>query len=383
MQTFQLFMKLVKRNIPSVIIYFIIFMVIAVMSGENGGEGTIKIYQDEAIPFTVLNRDGSRLGEEIKNSLSKNNIYVEEEDNLEVLQNDMYYRKIYYVLIIPEGFEQSVREGREMPLANYKVEGSAMGYYMDLSVDAYLSSLKAYIAAGVPFDSALEKAKAVMEVEADITIQQEQSQVKKGGWFYYSQYLPYIFLAMLINSLGSILVAFNQEKVRQRTACSSLSLFKKNMQIALGTGVFGIATWLIFELMAIILYHDSASLVQHLAVGLNSFCFIILTVSISVMCGLLAKKAAVLSAVSVILSLGFSFLGGVFVPLSILGSNILKISKFTPTYWYVTVNDAIVKMDSFSSAAFQPVWTGMGMQLLFAAAFFSAAMAASKYKNVK
>lgn len=382
MQTYHLFLKLVKRNLPSVMVYFIVFIVIAILAGSNVQENTEKIYQDEAIPFTVLNRDGSSLGEAMKEYLSRKNNYVEEEDNLEILQNAMFYREIYYVLIIPEGFEQSLLNGQEISLLNYKVHDSAMGYYMDLAVESWLSVLRAYLKSGMELKEAIEQTGLALETEAGVTVRQKSEESRETAYYYF-QYLPYIFLSMLTNALGSILLAFNNERVRLRTACSSLSFFKRNLQIAFGTGVFGAAVWLVFEIMAVVMYRKESSVFTYTAAGINSFCFVLLTVGLSVMCGFLAKKPSVLSAIAIVVSLGSCFLGGVFVPLEILGDGILKIAKLMPTYWYVTVNDAIVKAEGFSSEAFRTAWLGMGMQLLFAGVFFSIAMAASKRRNMK
>ena len=170
MQTYWLFMKLVKRNLPSALIYFGVFIMIAVITGANGKENAEKIYQNTEIPFTVLNRDESRLGEEIREYLSRKNEYIEIEDDMPTLQNDMFYREIYYILVIPEGFEQSMQSGENMSLINYKVHDSAMGYYMDMMVDAYMRSLRAYLAAGMDLEEAMAQTALTLDMEADVAV---------------------------------------------------------------------------------------------------------------------------------------------------------------------------------------------------------------------
>ena len=55
-----------------------------------------------------------------------------------------------------------------------------------------------------------------------------------------------------------------------------------------------------------------------------------------------------MSIVSNTFGLGFAFLGGVFVPLDIFSDTLLIVSRFTPTYWYVTANNAIGELGKFS-----------------------------------
>ena len=155
MQTFKLFMLLLRRNLPSLLVYIWIFVLIAVITTNSAKESGEQLYQDSDIPFTVLNRDDSRLGEALREYLSARNTYVEEPDDLTVLQNEMFYREIYYVLIIPEGYEAAVLAGEDIELENYKVQDSAMGYYLDMQVEGYLSALRAYLAAGAEPEEAM------------------------------------------------------------------------------------------------------------------------------------------------------------------------------------------------------------------------------------
>ncbi len=383
MQTFRLFMLLVKRNLLSVVIYLVIFVIIAILGAATVQDTQMQLYQDEAIGFTVQNRDNSRLGEEIKAYLSEKNDYIEVSDDLSELRDAMFYREIYYALIVPEGYEEAVCSGKSMALENYKVQDSAMGYYLDMAVDGYLSVLRAYLAAGFEPEEAMEKTRESLKTSAEVTVYNAPFSEKAASsqTNAYFRYLSYIMLAVIPTTLGSILLIFHKDKVYQRMLCSSLSFRARNTQLALGTVVFGIAIWFVFEVIALIMYHGAVSAYVFLAYGMNMFCFVVLCVALSVMLAFLTKTTQIISSLSVIISLGMSFLGGVFVPMEIMGGSILKIVKFMPTYWYVTVNDVILDT---ADSVFQKnavLWRGMGVQILFAAVFFSIAMVASKRRK--
>ena len=378
MQTLKLFMLLLRRNLSSLLIYAVIFVVIAMIVTGTAKENGEQFYQDSDICFTVLNRDGSRLGEAIKEYLAVKNTFVEEPDDLTTLQNEMFYREIYYVLIIPEGFEAAVLAGEDMALENYKVKDSAMGYYLDMQVEGYLSALRAYLAAGMEPEEAMSRAAKGAEAAAEVAVYSGTSAENRPPLYYYYRSLAYIFLAMLTSALGNILIAFNRDKVRMRTLCSSLSFSSRNMQLALGVVIVGAGVWLLFGLIAFLMYRGESTAFAFLASGLNSLCFVTLSVALSVMLGFLAKRAEVLAPLAILASLGPSFLGGVFVPLEEIGGSILKVAKFMPTYWYIIANNAIVGASDFSSEGMAEFWSGMGVQLLFAVMFFCIAMAASR-----
>jgi len=106
---------------------------------------------------------------------------------------------------------------------------------------------------------------------------------------------------------------------------------------------------------------------------LNALCYLILSAAIVTLISNFQLKAQAISMVSNVLSLAFSFLGGVFVPMEIFGDTMLKIAKFIPTYWYVTAADAIMEGEISNQ-----IFVGMGIQLLFALAFFAVALVISK-----
>ncbi|MDE7297897.1 MAG: ABC transporter permease, partial [Lachnospiraceae bacterium] len=342
MQTLKLFMLLLRRNLVSLLIYAVIFVVIAMLVTGTAKENGEQFYQDSDICFTVLNRDGSRLGEAIKEYLAVKNTFVEEPDELTTLQNEMFYREIYYALIIPEGFEAAVLAGEDMALENYKVKDSAMGYYLDMQVDGYLSALRAYLAAGLEPEEAISRAGKGAGTASEVAVYSGTSAGSRPQLYYYYRSLAYIFLAMLTSALGNILIAFNRDKVRMRTLCSSLSFSSRNMQLALGVVIVGAGVWLLFGLIAFLMYREESTAFTFLASGMNSLCFVTLSVALSVMLGFLAKRAEVLAPLAIVASLGPSFLGGVFVPLEEIGGSILKVAKFMPTYWYIIANNAIV-----------------------------------------
>lgn len=93
------------------------------------------------------------------------------------------------------------------------------------------------------------------------------------------------------------------------------------------------------------------------------------------------SKTATMGAFANVVSLGFSFLGGVFVPLELLGDTMKNIARFTPSYWYIQANNAIIGVEKFSDIDMGEFAKDCGVQLLFALAFFCVGLAVLRHKR--
>ena len=358
MQTYKAFLKIAKKNCPSAMLYFVIFMVICIMATSQNQESQNEIYKDEEINFTVFNRDGSELGEAVKEYLSEKNQYVEVEDEEDAIRLSLYYRSVYYILIIPEGFEDAIAGGGDMEYENYKVADSAQGYYVNMEVESYMQTLKSYIAAGCDMDTAIEKTSATLrediEVELLSDIQAKEvdgnpisanSSANKPSIYYFYQYVPYIFLAMVITALGPIIITFGKKDVKMRINVSAQTFKSYSLQMFLGVVTFGVIILALINVLAVILYGSSMSLASLVYYLILTLCFLMVCLGITYFGGFLFSNGATMGSFANVVSLGFSFLGGIFVPLELLGDTMKNIARFTPTYWYIQANNDIIGIE--------------------------------------
>lgn len=383
MQTFKCFMSILKKNKGSILLYVGIFSVLIVILGNSTKETKTQMYKDEEIEFTVIDRDKSSLSSAITEYLSEKNKFVKEDDDKAKLQQEMYYRNIYYALIIPEGFEAAVKEGREdVKLSNYKVQDSSMGYYMDLKVNGYMKTLNSYLAGGLSLDEAIEKTGDTMKNTTDIKMKQDENKVTYSGDYYYYRVLPYVLMALIISAIGPVYIAFGKKGIRQRIASSSLTLKSQNLQFILGASVVSVVILLLFNIIPLVLYGSDMTPVKLLLYFGNTLCFILIAVGMTMMFGNIAPSDAVLASMINVVALGTSFLGGVFVPLEVFGKNMRIVAKFMPTYWYIYAVDAIVEVKELTFDATKNMLEGMGIQLLYAVAFMCIASVVVRRRRV-
>ena len=114
---------------------------------------------------------------------------------------------------------------------------------------------------------------------------------------------------------------------------------------------------------------------------LNGFTIMLGALAAAFFVGSMARTDAAVNGMANVLSLGFCFLGGIFVPLEMLTGVVRRIGQFFPTYWYaqnisiLSFNETLT--ESLKTALFQ----GMGIQILFALACVAVALAIGRAKR--
>lgn len=202
--------------------------------------------------------------------------------------------------------------------------------------------------------------------------QQKSDQTSQPAHYYFFQYLPYIFICMIINGLGPVLVIFRKKELKDRMNCSCLSLTSKNVQLIAGSLLFSLFIWLLFMILGVITYSDILFTKEWNLLMLNSIVFMMLTICLTYLICHFAKNYNILNLVSNVIGLGSSFLCGVFVPLNMLSDKVVSIGKFLPAYWYIKAME-YVKTDNMTKYL-----NCLFVQLFFIAAFFCCALVISK-----
>ena len=149
----------------------------------------------------------------------------------------------------------------------------------------------------------------------------------------------------------------------------------------LGVITCGIVLLAVFNIAAVIMYGGDISLAGIVSYVIITLCLLTVSIGLTYLGGNLFDSSATMGAFSNVVSLGFSFLGGIFVPLEFLGETMRNVAKFTPTYWYVRANDAVTSIKTFADIDMGELGLACGVQLLFAAVFFCVGLAVSKYKR--
>lgn len=382
MQVFNAFFRIVKKNIPALCIYVVIFLGLSLMFSGNGQATDEAMFKEASLNVAVINRDQSELGNAVKDYVGDVHKLIEIEDNKESIQDEIFFRMVEYVLIIPEGFQEDFLSGKDAHIENVKIPGSATGYFVDSQVEKYLKILDVYLASGYTMEEGITHVREDLNQQAQVSFGVDGDKDVRPAISYYFRFLPYIFTAMLIAGLGPILLVFNKKEIRQRNMCSALPLRSQNNQIVLGVSVFSFGCWLFFMVWSMIYYRNEFFTPNVAIAMLNSLVSLLVAISIAFITGAIAKSSVALSIASNAVSLGMSFLGGIFVPQEIMGENILVAARFIPTYWYTKVNDALYSLTIFDWEHMKDIYIALGIQLGFALAIFAIGLLVRKNRQL-
>lgn len=381
MTVFKGFLLITKRNIHMMFLYIAIFLTIAISVQKMTG-GNQSGFAQESLNIAVIDRDGGKLARGLADYLAQYHTLVDLPDDPSVIQDRMFYREVYYIVTIPEDFEDRCLYGEEL-LPVTKIPGSNSGFYVDQQINTFLNDVRVMAASGFSL------ADAVAEVIDNSKDTAQVTMLDKNGFggeqplhAVMFQFIPYILISILCYSLGSIMIAFHNPDVKRRMMCSAIPVRRQNHQLVLGYVLVGIIVWLICTLMPFLLYREDFVNDPNMPYYLvNSFLMTLVALSLAFLVSTLISRNELISAVVNVISLGMSFLCGVFVDLDILGKGVRTFAQFLPVYWYELANKLLADNQSLSLAQTVSLLTDYGMQLLFAAAILGVALVISRNRR--
>ena len=377
MTVFKGYMKILKKNAGLVVMYLVIFFSVALALQAAAGKEGSDSYQSKSIEIGMVDEDGQALAKGLREYLGKIHHITMLGNDREVLQENLFYRNVEYIVQIPKDFTQScILDGESLKVT--KVPGSYSSYYVDQQINSYLSMARAYLAAGFSQEEAVKAIESETHSQVK-TLAGNFGNVEAPGYLYYFRYLPYLFLGVFCYVMGYILMAFRQGDIQRRMEASAVSMKRQILEGLLAMGVMGITLWGIGIAGAGIMYGkkfcQSGNLGYYLA---NSLLMMAVALSLSYLVGMFMKNSNMLSGVANVISLGMCFLCGVFVPMSVMDQKVLKVSRFLPVYWYEQVNELLGEYTVLPDHVVSKIYMAMGIEALFAVAFVCLILAAGK-----
>ncbi|MCR5793353.1 MAG: ABC transporter permease [Lachnospiraceae bacterium] len=376
MQNFKTFFQISKKYIKTCVIYFVIFLILMIaMTHLTATEKTSKFTAD-TVDFTVIDKDHTQASQALIDYLSKKHHFVSfDSEDMDSIKDNMYFQMIQYVIMIPEGYEEQLKDGKYEDIITHSMRtDSAAGYFFNQDIDSYFQALSLYHTAGTSLENALNQTEEVLtEIQKNkvevLTFEKSNNGTNPSG--YYFQYFAYILIAFMLESMAPILSAFQKRDLAARISCSSMRPRQRSIGIGSGAIAFSVILWVLIVFAGLITGQyrmDTPQTILYMA-G-NSFIYLLVIVTLTLCVASFHLGGHSLSLVSNVIGLGSSFLCGVFVPLWLLSDNVTQIARFLPTYWYIKNNNMLA---GFNGEAFVlgNYLQNIGLQLLFAVTFLT------------
>ncbi|MDD4561740.1 MAG: ABC transporter permease [Syntrophomonadaceae bacterium] len=385
MQVYKVYFKLMKQNLPAILIYVCIFLFITIMLTYFYGQKTSPGFNQTRSNIAFINNDqGTVLTEGLRDYLNQNANIINIPNDQDSLQDALFFRKVEYIVKVPAGFSQSFMNGKnDVQIEKTTVQNSVSSVQLDFLINRYLSTVNLY-AQNMPD---ITDSELIGYVNNDAN-HSSKVQVKSYGKTadrkaanYYT-FLVYAMIVIIFLGVSSIMMVFNDTDLRRRNLGSPLKSFSMNMQLFLGNLSFALTVWTIMVVLGFLITGKAAFDLNSILLYVNLLCLTFVCLSLSFLIGSFIGSRDMQQATANVLSLGLCFLSGVFVPQQLLGRTINFIASFTPTYWYVKAVHDIEKLVVVNTANVTPIINSMLIQIGFVIALMTVALAITRQNRV-
>ena len=343
MQVFKSFFKIIKVHKVGVIIYTAIILVMLVVMSKTG-TGNENLFEQEGFDIMIADEDDTEISKGLTEYLLSIHNEKEGDFSEDQITDMLYYRSVLAYIIIPKGFAEDVQAGRTPQIKLRTDQTLPVGNYVENQINAYITHLSDYLVLGESFEQANEKALVAADYARLVTMETKKS--ASGNTLSNINvilFAAFSVMGILLSGLLPVLFKFKQEGVYERTAVSSYRPEKRILALSLGTIVFSLAVFALLSVLLITLAggeYGTGEMVLYL-LNLFTFTVVISLLAIMIVQLPLSGSDSQVGMITNVVSLALSFLGGIFVPLSVLGEGVKSFARFLPTYWYATAVEKI------------------------------------------
>lgn len=423
MTVFNLSLRLIKRDIPTMALFIGLFLAISVIVTLSGSDTQIQSFQQTRVPMAFIPQETNPIVDGLRAELNSIAEIVPLSADLDSQLDGLFFGDVSYVLTVPLGFTQSFLDRIQasplgsqtpdslaaqvlkpaVPLEKILGSNETRGVYLDMVINRYLNTLAIYRAT-MPQEPLVETVRAVREdlrsrsrvtmspgLVADgsqTTVDRpnpapaaaEQAQV-------YFNFQAYSLLAILILGISTNLLVFNNRNIRMRLASSPQPARRINLSLAAANFLFALVCWSIMGIASVIFIPNILQSGRIIPFLINSLVLTFWAASLSFLIAHLAKSRNGINSITNVVALGTSFIAGVFVPHELLGEGVLQVARFTPTFWFVRANGLFAGLpgsQGLSAVLTNPeVIQSVGLQIGFGLAFLAVALVLGKGKQTR
>ena len=363
-----------------IILYTAILVAITALNQTSGNNMTN--FEDSKPSVLIVNKDSEdNIAKGFEDYISKHSeikdIDTKDEDKI----NDaIFYRDVNYVIYIPKDFGKNLLDGKN-PSLEYKSCGDEYSSYAQMMVEKYIKTVLIYkdYYSGAELISKVNK---VVDKDTKVYMKTTLDTSKLSSMTQYFNILNYALLAGCVYCISMILASLNDETVRKRTIISSFNYKKYNRIVLLSNSIVIFAMWILYMILALILFKDLMFSSNGLGYVINSFVFTICSLTIGFLIGNITQNKNAIGGIVNVIALGTSFLCGCFVPFEYMPDYVLKIAHILPTYYYVANNQLIKTMEVFNFESIKPLLINGAVIVISSFIFVAVTNYVSKRKQI-
>lgn len=380
MIVFKTILKILNKLKGLIILYTVMLISVTLV---NQTSDNVDSFEEVKPSVIIVNNDKSKNG--VTNHFIKyleNHMEVKDIDigNEEKIDDALFYRDVSLVVYIPDGFGDDLLDSKDVSV-EYKISGDKGSSYGKMLVQNYFDSFNVYNNY-YDGDELFDRLDNALNVDVNVEVKSKVDTNSLSRMARFFNFLNYAILAGCVYSISMILASLKSENVRKRTIVSSYDYKKYNRIVLEACSIVIIGMWLLYMILALIIFKDLFISMNGLWYVINSFVFSLCSLCIGFLIGNITQNKGAISGIVNVVSLGSSFLCGCFVPFEFMPDYVIKIAHIFPTYYFVINNEALKVMDNFSLSSVSPLIFNMGIVLIFGVCFVIITNYVSKKKQV-
>jgi len=353
MTVFKTYLKILRKNIIMILVFSLLLVIFGGLRMDS---------EDKSLSFSAVKPDVLIVNKDEEKGITKGFIkYIKDnsntpevEDNEDARNDALFYNEADYIIYIPEGFNEDFMNGK-VDKIEVKKGNNFNGSYAEMMINRYLKLASSY---RYKTKDANELVKIVDKslknnTKIEVTTKLDTDSLSSAEFFF--NFESYSILTCLIFIISLIQTIFNEQKIRKRTVISSTSYKKINRILLMSNLLYALTIWIAYFILAIFILGDILWTSNGILYIINSFIHLITVTSLAFLIGTLVTNKDVVNGVTYVVSIGASFLCGVFVPLEYLPDGVVKLAHVLPTYYYVKSNSIITTLEEINMTTLKPL----------------------------
>ncbi len=381
---------------PLYLIIYIGFLSVmgATFMGQIGTDvvETSTDYQAIGARIALVDRDDSAVSEALYDALSGTDELIDVEDETFALQDALATSQVDAVMIVPAGFGEDLLDaahaGKELPELEVATGGDMQAAALATQRASRWVSLVAAQAALEPslgMNEVLDAVDEASAAEPDIEmIEVSQGDSAATRFAFYLTFSSYTLTSSVVVVAGVVLATLNRPDVRRRQLASPVSTMRHGAMSIAACAILtlGVCAWVSTVGIAV---SGAASLfatapVQIVLAVVSLVVFSTVPLSMAYTLSQCGFGEEALNAIANMVGMVMSFLGGAWVPLSLMSEGVRAVAHFTPTFWMYDAITTALGAKTVTPQVLGTVATDLGVMLLFAVAIVSAGLVASRLR---
>lgn len=377
MTVFKTFWKVVKKYKGTVLLYTIILLVFGIINMQTK-ESNINFVGTKP-DILIINEDKEgKLSKNLENYLRKNCNCIELKQ--EEIDDALFYRKINYMIHIKKNYSKEIMENKN-PEIDVKSTRDYNASLAELMLKRYVKVQNIYKTKIKNEEDLIQQINKNLKENTTVQISSKIDNKQVENASYYFSFASYSIMAVVIFVICLVLSSFKEKNVNKRTLTSSMNYKKYNRYLLIASLLYALVVWIIYMILGIIILKDIMLTPRGGIYALNSFCFTFTSLTLALLISNLVKDKNAVNGIVNIIALGSSFLCGAFVPQGFLPDNVLKIAHILPTYFYISSNELLKKIEVINLKELQNIFQNCLIMFLFAIFFIIVNNRISKYKR--